>query len=87
MPTGRFKSRSYRRVFKKLPGGRVTLHYERRKPQHAQCGSCGSVLSGVPRVLPYQMQKLAKTARRPERPFGGVLCSRCMRERIKGTIQ
>jgi len=25
------------------------------------------------------MQKLAKTKKRPERPYGGNLCSKCMR--------
>ena len=27
-----------------------------------------------------EIRKLAKTERRPERPFGGVLCSECMRK-------
>jgi large subunit ribosomal protein L34e len=26
------------------------------------------------------MRKLAKTKKRPERPYGGNLCSECMRE-------
>lgn len=76
-----------RRVPKKLPGGRTALHYERKKPKHAHCAGCGGVLAGIPRALPYQIHKLPKTARRPERPFAGMLCSSCMRERIKQGIR
>jgi large subunit ribosomal protein L34e len=53
-----------------------------RKPSNAKCGVCGAILSGVPRERPYKMQKLPKTKKRPERPFGGVLCSACSRRKI-----
>ena len=79
MPAPRFRSRSLRRVFRKVPGGRVSLQYKSRKPKAAKCGNCGDALKGVPRELPYKMRNMAKTRKRPERPYGGVLCSRCMR--------
>jgi len=75
----RLRSRSFRRVYVKTPGGDVVIHYKKRKPKSAHCGKCGAVLKGVPRELPYKLGKLAKTERRPERPYGGVLCSGCMR--------
>ncbi len=70
MVTGRQKSRSMRRVFRKTPGGKVVLHYERRKPKAAKCGSCGAVLKGVPRARPIKMQNMAKTKKRPQSPKG-----------------
>lgn len=82
MPSPRLRSRSLRKVFRKVPGGRVSLHYKRKKPSPAQCAKCGDVLKGVPRELPYKMSAMAKTQKRPERPYGGVLCSRCMRLEI-----
>ena len=82
MPAPRFRSRSLRRVFRKVPGGGTNLHYKKRKPQSAKCGSCGAVLKGIPRELPFKMRSMAKTKKRPERPFGGVLCSKCMRKEI-----
>lgn len=82
MPSGIHKSRTFRRVYVKTPGNRTVLHYERRKPNSAKCGNCGAILKGVPRALGYRMQNLPKTAKRPQRPFGGVLCSRCMRTKI-----
>ena len=44
---------------------------------------CKAILKGVPRERPYKMRTMAKTKKRPERPYGGVLCSKCMREIFK----
>jgi len=81
MVTGKHKSRTFRRVFRKTPGGRVALHYRKRKPKKNRC-SCGALLKGVPRERPYKMMTMAKTKKRPERPYGGVLCTKCMRKKI-----
>jgi len=53
--------------------------YRKRKESKQQCGSCGAVLKGIPRV---KISKLSKTQRRPERPYGGVLCSKCTRKKM-----
>ena len=82
MPAPRLRSRSLRRVSRKVPGGRTKLHFKKRKHKAARCGNCGSLLKGVPRGFPFRMRKMAKTKKRPERPFGGVLCSKCMRNEI-----
>jgi len=86
MPTGRYKSRSLRRVYTKLSGSKVVVHYKKRKPSKAVCNECGAVLMGVPRERPYNMQNMAKTKKRPSRPYGGVLCSKCMRAKLKEKI-
>ncbi|MBI4150115.1 50S ribosomal protein L34e [Candidatus Woesearchaeota archaeon] len=82
MVSGRFKSRTFRRVFRRIPGGVAVLHHRRRKPGRAVCSGCGVPLKAVPRARPTLMRNLPKTAKRPERPYGGVLCSACMRKRI-----
>lgn len=73
------RNRSFRKVLVKL-GKRVTTHYKKRLPAKAQCGGCGKELQGVPRVRAVTMRGLPKSQKRPERPYGGVLCSTCMRE-------
>ena len=83
MPLVQHKSRSLRKVYVKAPGGAVKTQYRKRKPAKAKCGSCGAELKGVPRERPYKMQNMPKTAKRPERPYGGMLCSKCMRVKIK----
>ena len=83
MPRGMFKSRTFRRVFKKLPGGTTVTRFLRRKPKGAHCARCGSGLQGIPRENATEMKNMAKSKKRPERPYGGVLCSRCLRDTIK----
>ena len=87
MVSGMHKSRTFRRVFRKTPGGKTVLHYKLRNPKAAKCGTCGAVLKGVPRKRPVDMQNMPKTQKRPERPYGGVLCSKCTREKIKQQAQ
>ena len=87
MPAPRLRSRSLRKVYRKVPGGRTSIHFKKRKPKAAKCGNCGAVLKGVPRELPFKMRSMAKTRKRPERPFGGVLCSRCMRKEMINKIR
>jgi len=74
------KSRTYRRIPTTTPGGNDVVQYKKRKPSKAICGNCKKLLPGVPRERPVKMRTMAKTSKRPERPFGGVLCSACTRK-------
>ena len=87
MVEGRLRSRTFRRVKRRTPGNKTVLHYIRRKPGFAECGACGTRLKGIPRGLPRELMNLPKTAKRPERPDVGVLCSSCMRERIIANVR
>lgn len=82
MVSGKYKSRTFRRVFTKIPT-KTVIHYKRRKPSKPVCSNCGVVLKGIPRALPTKLQNMPKTKKRPSRAFGGVLCSKCSREKIK----
>jgi len=84
MPAGKHKSGSLRKVQRKTPGSSTVQSYRKRKPSKASCAGCGNSLNAVPRERPYKMKNMAKTKKRPERPYGGVLCSACMRKKIKG---
>ena len=79
MVRGMYKSRTMVRYHVRVPSGETRLRFRKRATAKPSCGSCGSVLPGVPRARVNQLRKLAKTERRPERPFGGVLCSKCLR--------
>lgn len=83
MPEGKYKSGRFRKIFVKVPGGRTTVHYRERKPTKAICGNCKKQLAGVPRGRSAEMANMPKTAKRPERPYGGVLCSACTRDLLK----
>lgn len=81
MPRPSKRSRTFRRVFRRITKG-VKLVYEKRKPKKAHCGKCGIVLQGVPRERPYKMMNMPKSQKRPERMFGGTLCSKCSKREI-----
>lgn len=83
MPQPRFRSRSKKRVQKKMPGGTTRLTYEDRKTKVHKCSSCGAKLKGIPRLSATKAKHTPKTKKRPERPFGGFLCASCARKRLK----
>ena len=76
------RSRSFRRVFVKTPKGSSKLSYKARKPKKAVCASCGKQLHGIKKDRPYKINKLTKSKRRPERVFGGNLCSSCSKRKL-----
>lgn len=75
-------SRKQRRVFVKVPGGAVHMRNKKRRPARAHCADCGATLQGIMAERPYIMRNMAKTKKRPQRPYGGNLCSKCSRKRI-----
>ena len=82
MVGGAFKSGRFARKHVRVPGGRTVLRFEERTPKQAHCSECGKVLPGIPRMSRVEAKHSPKTAKRPERPYGGVLCSACTRARI-----
>ncbi|OYT39883.1 MAG: 50S ribosomal protein L34e [Desulfurococcales archaeon ex4484_58] len=83
MPRPSQRTRSRRRVYVRTPGGRLVIHYEPRRPNIARCAICGRPLNGVPRLRPVELNKLAKTEKRPERPYGGVICPSCLARLVR----
>ena len=87
MPRPALRSRSLARVYVRLPSSTVTVHYRKRRPNRAKCAMCGRELNGVPNLRPVELRKLPKTARRPERPYGGYLCPACLRKYLKKAVR
>jgi large subunit ribosomal protein L34e len=85
MPRGKEKSKSKRKVFVRVIS-QTKIHYKQRKPNKKICGNCGKVLHGVPHLTQTKFKNLPKTKKRPERPYGGVLCSACMRKKLAEAI-
>lgn len=72
-----------RRIKVKTLTGRHIIHYEKKRVGEPTCANCHKPLHGVARGRMNKMKDLAKTQKRPERPYGGQLCSSCMRNVIK----
>ncbi|MBN2052200.1 50S ribosomal protein L34e [Candidatus Woesearchaeota archaeon] len=83
MPRMSRRSRSLRRIKKKLPGGSTKLVYAKRQPGTTKCSICHIELKGIPRMRPFEARNMAKTKKRPERAYGGFLCANCLREKLK----
>ncbi len=81
------RSRSLRRVRTRTPGSRTIVRYEKRKPNMARCAICGRILNGVPRLRSTKLRKFPRTARRPERPYGGYLCPQCLARLLKNAAR
>lgn len=77
MPQRRLRTRSVRRIPRRLPGGRTVIRYERRRGGSPRCGRCGRPLPGVA-----ELRGVPRSSRRASRPFAD-LCSRCSRETLK----
>lgn len=82
MVQGRHKSRKKAKIFVKVPGGALRVHYKKRKPDYTHCMTCNKRLLGVPRMLPSKFRNLPKSSKRPKRIFGGNLCASCARIQI-----
>lgn len=84
MPRPALRSRSLARYYVRTPGGRTVIHYERKRNGKATCAVCGGELRGV---LTNQVYKYSKTEKRPERPYAGTLCHRCLEKLIKQAVR
>jgi len=83
MPRPALRSRTLRKVKKRLPGGAFIIHYLKRRPSPSKCAACGKKLHGVPRKRPSLLKRISKSKKTPSRPYGGNLCSRCARGKAK----
>jgi len=73
MPKPKDRSRSKRKVFKRVPGGKTKLTFRKKKhTDKHRCAICKNVLQAT-----HSKKKLTKTQRKPERLFGGHLCHKC----------
>jgi len=71
----------------KTPGGNNVIHYTRNQtPKQKICGQCGSLIHGIPRLIPSKMKNLAKSKKTVSRPYAN-LCSKCMRLKIKENVK
>jgi len=84
MPTPQQRSRSLRRIYRRLPSGKTAIHYERKKNKGAVCAICKKPLRGVKTD---DLFKYSKTEKRPERVFGGYLCHKCLELLIKQSLR
>ena len=73
MPLPKNRSTSVRKIFTRTPKGGKAIHYKRReKGKSHSCALCRGRLQAVSSQL-----AVPASARRPNRKFGGNLCTSC----------
>ena len=60
----------------------IFYYTQGRKNAKLTSHKCEKVLPGTTNFVSKIKDKQSKTEKRPERPYGGVLCSKCMRDLI-----
>lgn len=83
MVEGKFKSRTYRRVKTRIPGGKTVTHYSKRKLSVPKCAVCKETLKGIKVMTAKTLKQASKSEKNTNRPFGGYLCSACARKVAK----
>ena len=72
------------RLFR-TPGKRIVYLYTKKvgKASKSACGVCPGRLRGVRAVRPKVLMRLSKTKKHVSRAYGGSMCAKCVRDRIK----
>ncbi len=83
MPKPSLRTRSEKKRFLLLPGGRTEIHRKCEKIGVSHCTRCGRTLSAVPRLIPSSLRKLSATQRRLDRMYGNQLCHSCLQDLLK----
>jgi large subunit ribosomal protein L34e len=87
MPRPSQRTRSRKRLQKRLPGGGATTHYKKEKTGTSHCVRCNRVLPGVPKLSQSKMGKLTASQKRIQRTHGGQLCHVCLQELLKHAVR
>ncbi|MFX1511005.1 MAG: 50S ribosomal protein L34e [Promethearchaeota archaeon] len=83
-PVRRTKGQKTRKI--KTPGARLATHYSRRGKNSVNCGICKKPLQGISKGRISDIRSLSKSSKRPNRPYGGQLCSNCLKTAIEENL-
>ncbi|RLG14556.1 MAG: 50S ribosomal protein L34e [Candidatus Nanohalarchaeota archaeon] len=79
----RFRSGTYKKIKVRLPSGRRTMHFVKRKVGPALCAVCKTKLPGVASERAAKMRKISMAKKTVSRAYGGYMCAKCLRNKIK----
>ena len=83
LPRRSNRTRSRKRVTKGLPGAGQGTHYKLRVGAVRCCRICKRPLAGVPRASRFVAVKLNRGRKTVQRPFGGEICSDCLKRGLR----
>nr|ABM55526.1 ribosomal protein L34-like protein [Maconellicoccus hirsutus] len=77
-----YNTKSNRRRMVRTPGGRLVYQYLKKPKQVPKCGQCKIKLHGIKPARSVEKSRLCKRVKTVKRTYGGVLCHKCVREKI-----
>ncbi|CAO1357784.1 unnamed protein product [Diamesa hyperborea] len=77
-----YNTKSNKRRIVRTPGGRLVYLYVKKPRTVPKCGQCKEKLKGITPTRPSERPRMSRRLKTVSRTFGGVLCHRCLRERI-----
>lgn len=83
LPRRNKRTRSRKRVYKRLPGAGQSVHYRLRVGAVQRCRVCKRPLAGVPRASRFAASKLSRGKKSVSRPFGGQICPDCLKRDLR----
>eukprot|EP00186_Timspurckia_oligopyrenoides_P003726 CAMPEP_0182441450 /NCGR_PEP_ID=MMETSP1172-20130603/411_1 /TAXON_ID=708627 /ORGANISM="Timspurckia oligopyrenoides, Strain CCMP3278" /LENGTH=99 /DNA_ID=CAMNT_0024635735 /DNA_START=49 /DNA_END=345 /DNA_ORIENTATION=- len=66
----------------KTPGGKLLVHYLKKKAKVPVCGDTGEKLNGIASTRPNTRMNISRPKKTVSRAYGGVLCGSALRDRI-----
>ncbi|XP_022195314.1 60S ribosomal protein L34 [Nilaparvata lugens] len=77
-----YNTKSNRRRIVRTPGGRLVYQYLKKPKKIPRCGQCKEKLRGIQPARPMERSRLSRRKKMVKRAYGGVLCHRCLKEKI-----
>jgi len=77
-----YNTNSNKRRIVRTPGGRLVYQYVKKRRNVPKCGQCKDKLKGIRPTRPSERSRMSKRQKTVARTYGGVLCHKCVRERI-----
>ncbi|CAG0886036.1 unnamed protein product [Cyprideis torosa] len=77
-----YNTSSNKRRIVRTPGGSLRYLYEKKKGSIPKCGDCKKKLCGVKPARPRERTRQTKRLKKVYRAYGGVICHKCVRQRI-----
>lgn len=82
MVSGKYKSRTFRRVKVKIPSGQTVIQYRKRNRKIAKCAITKKPLRGLKRMDNIRFGNLSRTKKTISRPFGGYMGHDALKKKI-----
>ncbi|CAD0202810.1 unnamed protein product [Chrysodeixis includens] len=77
-----YNTKSNQRRIVRTPGGRLVYQYVKKPKKIPRCGQCKSKLRGIQPARPAERSRLCYRKKTVKRVYGGVLCHKCVKQRI-----